>query len=41
VVPEFDRDEKRLLSEVKSFEGKDGKRFVLYRVRPAEKQGQK
>jgi hypothetical protein len=41
VVPDFDRDEKRLLSEVRSFEGKDGKRFVLYRVRPAEKQGQK
>jgi 4-amino-4-deoxy-L-arabinose transferase-like glycosyltransferase len=37
VVPDFDRDEKRLLIEVRSFEGKDGKRFVLYRVKPTEK----
>jgi uncharacterized membrane protein len=41
VVPDFNRDKKRLLIEVKTFEGTDGDRFVIYRVRPAEKQGQK
>jgi hypothetical protein len=41
VVQDFDLHEKRFLSEAKSFEGKDGERFVIYRVRAAGKKGQK
>jgi 4-amino-4-deoxy-L-arabinose transferase-like glycosyltransferase len=35
-IPDFDGEEKRLLKEVKSFEGEDGEKFIIYRLSPGD-----